>query len=125
MASTKKSEVGHSDKEMDGSFKENDATFYAGPDDKGKQLVTDMSEDVRIDDAHKSNKDHTSNEPTDNATCMTTFAYFAAPSFNLGISTPKSQFDPRKYSKQKEEKGKCIDKGRRKRLGEKLRSPYV
>ncbi|KAI3692714.1 hypothetical protein L6452_32536 [Arctium lappa] len=125
MASTKKSEAGRSDMEMDGSFKENDATFYARPVDKGKQVLADMPEEVRRDDAHESNKDHSSNKPSDNVTCMTTFAYFSAPSYDLGITLQKIQSDPRQDSKQEEDKGKCIEKGRRKRSGEKLRSSEI
>ncbi|KAI3668199.1 hypothetical protein L6452_43276 [Arctium lappa] len=86
IASTKKSDAAHSDKVMDESCKENDVTFCAGRIDKGKQVLADMAEEVIREVAHESNNDHSSYKGADNATCMTSFAYFSAPSYDLGIS---------------------------------------
>ncbi|KAI3758292.1 hypothetical protein L6452_05851 [Arctium lappa] len=81
---------------------------------KKSEVLADMPKEVRRYDAHESNKDHSSNKPADNATCMTTFAYFVAPSYNVGITPQKIQSDPRQDSKHEEDKRKCIEKGRRK-----------
>lgn len=72
--------------------------------EKGKQLLFDVDEQVNV-------------RESDNASKIIVLADSAAPSYDLGISPPKLN---------NEDAGlKQIDKQRKKRLGEKLRSPYV
>ncbi|KAI3747045.1 hypothetical protein L6452_09488 [Arctium lappa] len=106
MLSGKKFVPENKELEIDANLKENENLASASTIEKRKQLLFDIPMEVSRD------------EVDNNASRIITFADFTAPSYNLGISAPKMQFDPRKDSSHHEDRGKDIEKRIRKRLWE-------